>query len=159
MSTSFHIIECFVKSSCQEISGNMSFSTKRWPANSECDWAPTACLGVFFFFYCFWSGEIKYQTRLLLWSAGSPEHSSYRQFFPSCRSRQGREQTSFCQWRIFHWGTRWAKQALICAQCGGAAFLLVSGGVTLGIFEAGMSLECVRKFGAPGVKKPPQGAF
>lgn len=52
-----------------------------------------------------------------------------------------------------------AKQALICAQCGAAAFLLVSGGVALGIsgwnvFGMRQEVRSTRR-----EKKTPQGVF
>lgn len=79
-----------------------------------------------FYLLVFGQENLNTKTRLLLWSTGFPEHSSYRRFFPSCTSRQGREKNKLLSVR--------AKQALICAQCSGAAFLLASGGVTFGIW-------------------------
>lgn len=55
--------------------------------------------------------------------------------FPAADHARAGNKQSCCQSGLLHWQTHRAKQALICAQCWGATFLLVSGGVTLGMWD------------------------
>lgn len=111
---------------------------KSFPTSSEGDRAPTACLHVLFIGF---SGEdLNTKTRLILWSANSPQRSSGDMlfFFFSIKSdadlSKDLHEPGFCQS-----SDMWRKTSCSVSVC-------------VCVVEAAESSECVRQYRAAGVK-------